>query len=316
MPVKVDLVNPTSSASISPAVHNGWYGQPTVTLTGVDAASGIDHISYKIDGEITWHTYTTPLTGFSTGNHFVQFQATDVSGRVESTVNLVAFKADAVKPSVNITHPSAGEVFPLDKVVKAAFKCTDNESGIDTCVGTVANGANHRHLDGRRPHVHGDRDGQGRERDQVTNHYKVVYTFNGFFSPIANSADSSLNLVHAGDLIKVGFGLNGDRGLERLAPFTTTPVTCPAWTPHTVPAARPGHHRGLSFGVASGHYTYGLQTRPAGPALPPVRLHPERRHRSTQRRLHVLRVDVAGASRTRGTAGGPAGPFVVSGATV
>ena len=58
-----------------PAAQNGWYASPTVTLTGADGAgSGIDHISYKIDGEATLHTYTGPLSGFSTGNHFVQFQ--------------------------------------------------------------------------------------------------------------------------------------------------------------------------------------------------------------------------------------------------
>src|SRR6185312_11206833 len=75
------------------------------------------------------------------GNHFVQFHATDNVGHVEAT-KLVAFKVDAVRPSVTVTRPADGETFPLDKVVKAAFKCTDNESGMDTCVGTVANGAN------------------------------------------------------------------------------------------------------------------------------------------------------------------------------
>ena len=57
-------------------------------------------------------------------------------------MNLFAFKADAVKPTVNITRPADGASYPLDKVVTAAYKCTDNESGIATCVGTVANGAN------------------------------------------------------------------------------------------------------------------------------------------------------------------------------
>ena len=47
----------------------------------------------------------------------------------------------------------------------------------------------------------------------VVTHYKVVYTFNGFFSPITNTGQG-LNLVHAGDLIKIGFSLNGDRGLS------------------------------------------------------------------------------------------------------
>ena len=94
----------------------------------------------------------------------------------------------------------------------------------------------------------------------VVSHYTVVYTWNGFFGPIGNEGDSSLNLVHAGDLIKIGFGLNGDRGLDVLASVTSVQVACPAWTPHTVPAAGAGATEGLAFGVASFHYVYGWKT--------------------------------------------------------
>ena len=113
--VKVDLNNPTSSAQITPAEQNGWYASPTVTLTGNDGSgSGIDHISYKVDGEASWHVYTGPLSGFTTGNHFIQFQATDVAGRVESNVNLIAFKADAKKPTVNVSTPPVGADYQLN----------------------------------------------------------------------------------------------------------------------------------------------------------------------------------------------------------
>src|SRR5262249_46796332 len=89
--------------------------------------------------------------------------------------------------------------------------------------------------------------------------YTVVYTFNGFFSPITNTG-AGLNLVHAGDLIKIGFSLNGDRTLS-IGTVTSTQVTCPSDTPHLVSAAAPGAPSGLSFGVSSGHYTYGWQTQ-------------------------------------------------------
>jgi hypothetical protein len=71
----------------------------------------------------------------------------------------------------------------------------------------------------------------------------------------------SLNLVHAGDMIKIGFGLDGDQGLS-IGTFSSTPVSCPAWTPQSIKAAGGGTNAGLSFGVASGHYTYGWQTDP------------------------------------------------------
>ena len=259
---KVDTSTPTSTASIAPSTHNGWYASPTVTLTGDDGAgSGIDHIEYEIDGG-AFATYTGPLSGFSTGNHFVQFRAYDVAGRAETTTNLVAFKADAVQPTVTITAPADGAVIPLDKVTTAKFKCVDNQSGIDTCIGTVADGAN---LDTSTIGTHAltvtgtDKAGNV---TTVTRHYTVAYTFNGFFSPISNESDSSLNLVHAGDLIKIGFGLNGDQG-PTPGTVTSTTVACPSWTPHTVSAGGQGTTAGFSFGASSGHYTYGWQTQAA-----------------------------------------------------
>jgi hypothetical protein len=140
--VKLDLNAPTSSAQISPPIMNGWYASPTVTLTGNDGAgSGIDHIDYSIDGGAS-HVYSGPLSGFSTGNHFVQFRAVDVAGRVEPSLNLIAFKADSDKPTANITRPKAGDDFKQGQVVKASYKCADKKkgSGLASCVGTVAKG--------------------------------------------------------------------------------------------------------------------------------------------------------------------------------
>jgi hypothetical protein len=259
--VKVDQTTPTTTATLTPGIHNGWYASPTLTLTGDDGTgSGIDHIDYTLDGGAA-HVYSGPIGGFSTGNHFVQYHATDVAGHVEAT-KLIAFKVDAVKPSVTVTRPADGETFPLGKVVTAAYKCTDRESGLDTCVGTVANGAN---LDTSTPGDHTftvtgtDKAGN---QTVITRHYQVVYTWNGYFSPITNTG-SGLNLVHAGDLVKLGFGLNGDRGLNVFAAGfpDSIAIACPGGTPHSVPAGGAGTTPGLSYGVASGHYTYGWQTQ-------------------------------------------------------
>ena len=133
-------------------------------------------------------------------------------------MNLIAFKVDAVKPSVNITTPADGDSFPLDKVVTAKFKCTDNESGIDTCVGTVANGAN---LDTSTIGTHTftvtgtDKAGNVTDGDAPLHGRRTRGTASSRRS--RNTEDSKLNLVHAGDLIKIGFGLNGDRGLDVIA---------------------------------------------------------------------------------------------------
>ncbi len=169
---------------------------------------------------------------------------------------------------MTISRPVDGTVYPLDKVVSAAFKCADKQSGIGTCVGTQSSGTNPlvsgaTHLDTSTLGAHTvtvtGTDKAGNVQTAVS-HYTVVYTWSGFFSPISNEAASKLNLVHAGDLIKIGFGLNGDRGLGVLSSVGSAPVACPAWTPHSVPAAGAGSTAGLSYGASSGHYTYGWQT--------------------------------------------------------
>jgi hypothetical protein len=259
-----DSVPPVTTATLTPGIQNGWYASPTLTLTGDDGAggSGIDHIVYSLDGGAS-QTYSGPISGFSTGNHFVQYHAVDVAGNVEAT-KLIAFKADSDKPTANIARPKEGDSFKLDQVVNASYKCADKASGsgLASCVGTVPNG------DPIDTSTLGDHTFTVTATDKAgnvtttVNHYNVRYAWQGFFSPISNSSDSELNLVHAGDLIKLGFGLDGNRGSDIFAAGSpsSVPVSCPAWTPHSVPAAGAGTTPGLSFGVASGHYSYGWQT--------------------------------------------------------
>lgn len=256
---ETDPVKPTTTATLTPGLHNGWYASPTLTLTGDDGAgSGIKEIDYSLDGGAT-QVYSGPISGFTTGNHFVQYHAVDNVGNVEST-KLLAFKVDAMKPTVTITKPKDGAVYKLGKVVKASYKCSDKQSGMDTCVGDVPNGhAIDTSTVGDHSFTVTGTDLAGNVTTK-TAHYSVRYTFNGFFQPVTNESTSRLNLVHAGDRIKIGFGLHGNRGLN-IGSFSSTPVPCPSWTPHSVPEAKSkGWNAGLSFSSKSGHYTYGWQT--------------------------------------------------------
>ena len=87
--------------------------------------------------------------------------------------------------------------------------------------------------------------------------------------------------MHAGDLIKIGFGLNGDRGLNIFAAAfpTSVPVPCPAWTPHSVPAGGAGTTAGLSLRRLVGPLHVRLaDERRAGPARAARSSPAERRH--------------------------------------
>jgi hypothetical protein len=264
--IKIDLNAPTTTATLTPSPQNGWYASPTLTLSGDDGAgSGVAHTDYALDGG-AFQTYSGPISGFSTGNHFVQYRSTDVAGRVEAT-KLIAFKADSDVPTANITRPQEGDSFKLGQVVNASYKCADKQtgSGLASCVGDVPLGSP---ID---TSTIGDHTFTVTATDKAgntttaTHHYTVRYPFQGFFSPVSNSSDEELNLTHAGDLIRIGFGLGGDRGLDIFqAGFpTSTPVACPSWAAHLVNAAGPGATAGLSFSSASGHYVYGWQTSAA-----------------------------------------------------
>jgi hypothetical protein len=254
-----DTVAPVTTATLSPPIHNGWYASPTLTLSADDGSgSGVNHINYSVDGGPV-QIYTGPVSNFTTGNHFVQYYATDNAGNIEST-KLIAFKADSDKPTANITRPADGASYKLGQFVKANYKCADKASGsgIDTCVGTVPFDSP---IDTTSV---GDHSFTVTATDKAGNqtvktvHYSVRYAFNGFFAPVSNSGEG-LNLVHAGDLIKVGFTLNGDFGLS-IGSFSSAPVACPADSPHLVSGAHEGTPPGLFFGAASDHYSYGWQS--------------------------------------------------------
>lgn len=112
---KIDATAPTTTATLTPGIRNGWYASPTLTLTADDGAgSGIAHTYYSLDGGPTTE-YSGPISGFTTGNHFVQYHSVDNVGHVEST-KLIAFKVDAEKPTVYIARPADGAVYKLGKV--------------------------------------------------------------------------------------------------------------------------------------------------------------------------------------------------------
>src|SRR5262249_57056490 len=104
--LKVDLNAPVTTLQITPAEQGGWYASPTVTLTATDGSgSGVASTSYSLDGG-PFQTYTGPISGFSTGNHFIQYRSTDVAGEVEAT-KPVPFQAPPNPPTPQNPPPPA-----------------------------------------------------------------------------------------------------------------------------------------------------------------------------------------------------------------
>lgn len=256
--VKVDDTPTTTTLHITPAEQNGWYGMPTITFTGDDGnGSGVDHFSYKIDGKGNFLTYSGPLSGFSTGNHFIQFFSTDVAGNVEAT-QLFGFKVDAKAPTVQMGRPPAGAVYNAGQKVLAKYSCADQQSGVASCVGDVPVGSK---IDTTTPGpntftvVGTDMAGN---QTTLIHHYTVLYNFVGFQAPVENTSTGDINEAHAGDLLRISFTLGGNFGTN-IGSLTSTQVACPGGNPVLIDTAPKGTATGLVF--TPGHrYVYGWQT--------------------------------------------------------
>ena len=83
----VDATAPTSLISFTPVAGPLTVDTSTeFTITSDDGSgSGIDEISYRVDSG-TWNEYTGPFTlsGYATGNHTIEYFATDNLGNTES----------------------------------------------------------------------------------------------------------------------------------------------------------------------------------------------------------------------------------------
>jgi hypothetical protein len=98
VPGTADTTPPHTTASISPPAVNGWHrSQATVTLTPVDARSGVDYTRYQVNGG-AWQTYTAPISVTAQGTTTMAYYSVDLLGNVEG-VQTATVRLDSVPPS-------------------------------------------------------------------------------------------------------------------------------------------------------------------------------------------------------------------------
>ena len=124
-----DTTAPVIVATIDgPLGDNGWYtGDVTVSWSVVDGESAISSQA---------GCDTVIVSADSAGTSFT-CQATSLGGTASQSV---VVKRDATAPALTITSPANGATFVQGQSVTAAYNCSDGTSGVDSCVGTVANG--------------------------------------------------------------------------------------------------------------------------------------------------------------------------------
>ncbi|WP_410606691.1 OmpL47-type beta-barrel domain-containing protein [Amycolatopsis sp. lyj-109] len=102
--VRSDTTAPTVSASVA-GTQDGdgsYVGKATVTVTALDAGSGVATVEYKVDGG-AWTAYSAPVPVSAAGAHTVGYRARDVAGNA-SAEGSVSF---TVVPGGDTTAPSA-----------------------------------------------------------------------------------------------------------------------------------------------------------------------------------------------------------------
>ena len=169
---------------------------------------------------------------------------------------------DTTNPTASIATPAAGASYKLGSDVRADYSCADggtDAAGLASCEGDVADGAP---IDTSVIGTHDfsviATDNAGNSSTATTN-YKVVYDFGGFYTPVVNKP--GVNVMRAGDGIKIPFSLGGDQGLQIWAAGNGPQVKQVTCQKNATPAQLKGGSikaSGLSY--ESGRYFYAWKT--------------------------------------------------------
>lgn len=217
--INIDLTPPTISAVAAPVPNvAGWNNtNVVVTFTCNDNLSGVA-------------SCTPPATLAADGsNQSVNGTAVDQAGNT-ATTTVTGIKIDKTKPVVNVTGVAEGSLYTFGQVPVAGCATTDALSGVATPASIQVSGGTSNGVGTFTATCSGAVDVAGNTNSQAVS-YRVLYPFQGFFSPVDNTP--TFNTVTAGQGIPVKFGLGGDFGLDILpagSPVSVS-ITCTMGVP-------------------------------------------------------------------------------------
>jgi hypothetical protein len=228
--LRIDKTPPTISASANKAdntsyVADTWTNQNvTVHFTCADTGgSGVD--TCTADVTVSEEGVTPSVGG----------QAVDLAGNTASA-SFGPIKIDKTPPTITITAPPDGVTYLLNQAVPAHYACEDQAalSGLATCAGPVADGAN---IDtatvGSKNFTVNASDNAGNTAT-LTHTYKVQYNFIGFLPPVDNFP--VLNSLKAGQTVPIKWQLKDANGnlvsaLSSMKSLLSAPIACSATLP-------------------------------------------------------------------------------------
>jgi hypothetical protein len=135
-----DETPPQATTTVSPTPNAaGWVDEAaTVTLEASDEEGGSGLASVSL-GDQSGTESPLAVTVETEGVTTLPYAATDEAGN--TTSGTAEVKVDLTDPTVTITSPTAGTTVEQGTPVTASYSCDDTLSGIESCVGNVADGA-------------------------------------------------------------------------------------------------------------------------------------------------------------------------------
>ena len=246
-PVVVDRTGPSTPAATADRQPDavGWY-RDTVTVSFSGSSDPALQDGSPGSGVAA---ITAPETRNTSGVFDVVGKATDAAGNDSAEATLTV-KVDAEAPTVGFTNCPADVL--LRSTVSATWSASDPSSGLLT----ASSGAiplNTATI-GSRSVTASATDNVGHTAS-ATCAYRVIFDFNGFFSPIMNAP--TLQSFKAGDGIPVSFSLDGDQGLGVIAAGypQSSQIDCGA-SPELGAGLSTTSQKGLEFKRAQGRYKY------------------------------------------------------------
>lgn len=216
----VDTQPPVLTVQRSPAANvHGWNNTDvTVTFTCTD------------DGGIAVPPVSPQVLTQEGAGQSASASCTDDAGN-SATATEANINIDKTAPAISLSAPVNGATYTLGALVPASYTCSDARSGIGTCSGTTASGANiSTSAAGSTVYtVHAtDLAGNSVSLDHA---YSVLFGFGGFRQPIDNLP--RINKANAGKTIPVKWRLNDANGnpisdLGSLLSLLSAPIACDA----------------------------------------------------------------------------------------
>jgi hypothetical protein len=252
--VKVDKAAPIVSCGTA---DSAWHASDvSIACTSSDGLSLLANTA-----DASFNLTTSVASGTETANASTNSRSVaDKAGNSATAGPIAGNKIDKKAPSITITSPTATS-YLLNQVVAANFSCSDGGSGVATCVGTVANGANiNTGSGGAKTFTVNATDNVGNTSTASVN-YNVSYNFTGFFQPVDNLP--TLNVVKAGSAVPVKFSLAGNFGLNIFTANypASQQVACNSSDPlDAIEVTVTAGSSSLSYDATTNQYTYVWKT--------------------------------------------------------